>query len=97
LSAYCETLLTAFPPAQEKTAISATPQKASLLLLEPLTEREQQVLERVAAGFTNQQICDSLVISLGTTKKHLANIFGKLQVNTRTQALIRARELGLIS
>lgn len=98
LSIYIDNLLAAFSRTPGRAAVSApvpAPKKAPQLV-EPLTEREQQVLQLVAQGYTNQQICDTLVISLGTTKKHLANIFGKLNVNTRTQALLRARELELL-
>lgn len=66
-------------------------------LVEPLTRRELEVLELIAAGHSNQAIADRLVISLSAVKKHTGNIFGKLNVNSRTQALVRARQLGLLS
>jgi ATP/maltotriose-dependent transcriptional regulator MalT len=62
----------------------------------PLTQREQDVLRRIAAGATNREIAETLVVSLGTVKKHMNNIFTKLCVRSRTQALARARELGLL-
>lgn len=62
-----------------------------------LTQREKDVLRRIAAGASNQEIADNLVISLGTVKKHLNNIFIKLEARNRTQALARARELGWLS
>jgi LuxR family maltose regulon positive regulatory protein len=65
-------------------------------LVEALTERELEVLNLVAAGLSNRQIADQLVISIGTTKAHLHHIFGKLAVSNRTEASARARELGLI-
>lgn len=65
-------------------------------LPEPLSDREVQVLELVAAGLTNQETADRLVISSGTVKKHLSNIYGKLGVSGRTRAAATARQLGLI-
>ena len=65
-------------------------------LLEPLTEREQQVLDLVAAGRSNRQIAAELFLALGTVKTHIHNIFGKLAVTSRTQALARSQQLGLI-
>jgi LuxR family transcriptional regulator, maltose regulon positive regulatory protein len=69
---------------------------ASGMLPEPLTAREQEVLELLAAGLTNPEIADKLVISPETVKKHAGNIFGKLSASNRTEAAARARELGLL-
>jgi ATP/maltotriose-dependent transcriptional regulator MalT len=66
-------------------------------LIEPLTERELEVLHLIAAGLTNQQIANRLVIALGTVKYYTAQIYGKLGVHNRTQAVARARELALLS
>ncbi|MGD8631937.1 MAG: LuxR C-terminal-related transcriptional regulator [Anaerolineales bacterium] len=81
--------------------LSAVDRKAGRMvptddLVEALTERELEVLNLVAAGLSNRQIADQLVISIGTTKAHLHHIFGKLAVSNRTEASARARELGLI-
>lgn len=65
-------------------------------LIEPLTERELEVLRRVAAGYSNQQIAQELVVAVSTVKKHIHNIYGKLGVGSRTQAVARGRELGLL-
>jgi LuxR family maltose regulon positive regulatory protein len=65
-------------------------------LVEPLTARESEVLRLIASGASNRQIADRLVVSLGTVKKHGYNIFGKLGVTSRTQAVAHARELGLL-
>jgi LuxR family maltose regulon positive regulatory protein len=65
-------------------------------LLEPLTERELEVLPLLAAGLSNREIAAELFLAVGTVKKHTGNIYGKLDVHSRTQATGRARELGLI-
>lgn len=65
-------------------------------LPEPLTSREVDVLELMAAGLTNREIAEVLVISPETVKKHTGNIYGKLGVTNRTEAAARARELDLL-
>ncbi|MCL5996120.1 MAG: LuxR C-terminal-related transcriptional regulator [Chloroflexi bacterium] len=65
-------------------------------LIEPLSERELEVLRLIAAGASNREIADRLIVAVNTIKKHTGNIFGKLGVTNRTQAVARARELGLI-
>ncbi len=65
-------------------------------LAEPLSSRELEILRRIAAGYTNQQIAEEFVIALTTVKKHASNIFGKLGVTNRTRAVARGRELGII-
>ena len=65
-------------------------------IIEPLTSREQQVLSMLAAGSPNQVIAAQLVVSLDTVKKHVTHILGKLGAVNRTQAVARARALGLI-
>ena len=65
-------------------------------LVDALTNRELEVLELIVGGLTNRQIADELVVSIGTVKKHNSNIFGKLDVKSRTQAIVRARELQLV-
>ena len=65
-------------------------------LVEPLTPRELEVLHLIAAGLRNQEIADQLVISPATVKRHISNIYGKLGVSHRTQAVAHARELGLL-
>ena len=65
-------------------------------LLEPLTERELQVLGLLAGGRTNKAIAEALVITLDTVKRHVTHILDKLGAANRTQAVTRARELGLL-
>ena len=69
---------------------------SEMALPEPLTDREQQVLELLAAGLTNREIAEDLIISPETVKKHTGNIYGKLGASNRTQAVARARELNLL-
>jgi predicted ATPase/DNA-binding NarL/FixJ family response regulator len=63
---------------------------------ETMSERELEVLKLAAAGLSNREIAERLFVTVGTVKKHLNNIFGKLGVERRTQAVIRARELNLL-
>ena len=61
-----------------------------------LTARESEILRLIAAGMTNPQIAATLVIGTGTVKTHTLNIYRKLEVTNRTQAIIRAQELGVL-
>jgi LuxR family maltose regulon positive regulatory protein len=65
-------------------------------LVEPLSARELEVLGYLAAGTSNQQIADELVVALATVKKHVSHVLDKLGAANRTQAVTRARELGLL-
>jgi LuxR family maltose regulon positive regulatory protein len=97
---YVQEILAAFPGRQAVVPAPVAGNTAaldkSLSLIEPLTSRELEVLQHIAAGDSNQVIADKLVITLSAVKKHTGNIFRKLNVNSRTQALVRARQLGLI-
>jgi LuxR family transcriptional regulator, maltose regulon positive regulatory protein len=62
----------------------------------PLTNRELEVLRRLAAGRSNQRIAHDLVVTLDTVKKHMTHILGKLAAANRTEAIARARQLGLV-
>ena len=65
-------------------------------LPEPLSEREMEVLALLAAGKSNRQIAKELFVALSTVKTHIKNIYTKLDAHNRTQAVSRARELGLL-
>ena len=76
--------------------IPSTSLAANSTLKEPLSERELEVLLQIARGLTNREIAEALVISVSTVKKHITHIYAKLQVDNRTQALLRAQEFNLI-
>jgi LuxR family transcriptional regulator, maltose regulon positive regulatory protein len=103
VSDYAANLLTAFdagpaaPTDQpaDKTTPAVSPELAHWLA-EPLSERELEVLALVAQGMTNREASERLFVSVATVKKHMENIHGKLYVSNRTQAVARARELGLL-
>jgi LuxR family maltose regulon positive regulatory protein len=82
----------------EPLVASAAQEKASPAsnLIEPLSQRELQVLHLVALGRTNQEIARELIVALGTVKAHIHNIYGKLDVARRTEAVARARQLGIL-
>jgi len=71
-------------------------QAASPAIVEPLTNREIEILKLIALGLTNSAIAARLVISLGTVKVHTNNIYGKLSVNNRTAAVAKARLMGIL-
>ena len=78
----------------------ATPERRAAAappgLAEPLTDRELEVLRLLAAGKSNQRIAHDLVVALDTVKKHVTHVLGKLGAANRTEAVARARDLGLI-
>lgn len=69
----------------------------ALLLVEPVTGREMEILNLIAAGLSNQEIADELLISVNTVKRHAFNLYGKLGVKRRTQAVAQAKALALLS
>jgi len=95
-SEYVNRLLAAFGVA-EKEGTSAPPLPTPQPLAEPLTPRELDVLHLICDGLSNQEIADTLVVTLNTVKKHTSHIYGKLGVKNRTQAAARARELGILT
>src|SRR5215212_6606397 len=86
--------------AEEKERVeaprSARGQRGRLLHIEPLTPREEEVLQLMKLGHTNRQIARELVISPGTAKNHVEHIIQKLGVTGRTQAVVKALELGIL-
>jgi LuxR family maltose regulon positive regulatory protein len=65
-------------------------------LIEPLSQRELEILQLIAQGLSNREISERLFLALDTVKGHNRSIYGKLQVQRRTEAIARARELGLL-
>ena len=88
---YVKKLLRAFEPSEAPPPTVAQP------LIEPLSDRELDVLRLLADGQTNQEIALTLFISVNTVKTHLKNIYGKLGVNNRREATVQAKKLGLIT
>lgn len=71
-------------------------EESLLLLIEPITRREMEVLALVAEGQTNQEIAVTLIVTEGTIKKHVSSLIGKLGAHTRAQAVIQGQKLGLL-
>jgi LuxR family maltose regulon positive regulatory protein len=97
--AFADRLLSVFElDAALPAAVSVPPSPVTRrpsALVEPLSERELEILRLIADGMTNRQVGETLFISVGTVKAHTSNIYGKLGVRSRTQAVARARELGI--
>jgi LuxR family maltose regulon positive regulatory protein len=91
---YLTTLLTASGQQTAATAPRSVPRSA--VLVEPLSERELEVLRLLARGDSNEEIAEQLVIAISTVKRHVSNILAKLTVSNRTQAVAHSRELGLL-
>lgn len=95
LGTYVESLLTAFSQAQPGIGpqpITHPPQP----LIDPLSERELELLHLITTGTTNRAIAEKLVVSVNTVKTHAHNIYSKLGVGNRTEAVAKARALDLI-
>jgi LuxR family maltose regulon positive regulatory protein len=89
--AYAQKLVDAFPSGSPSVSNIKT-----ATLVEPLTSRESEVLGLMAAGFSNRQIAEKLILSEGTVKFHVHSILVKIGVNSRTQAIIKGKELKLV-
>jgi LuxR family maltose regulon positive regulatory protein len=74
---------------------AATPPKIEGLM-DPISQRELEVLQLIASGLSNREIADKLFISLNTVKTHTKNINSKLNVNSRTKAVVRSKEIGIL-
>ena len=92
---YTGKLLAVFKGEEQKSA-DTSPRPPAQPLLEPLSPRELEVLHLMAQGLSNQEMCERLFLALDTVKGHNRKIFNKLQVQRRTEAVARARELGLV-
>jgi len=93
---YVGQLLAAFDTGRRPGESLPSPSTATALI-EPLSEREREVLRLLATGLSNKEIATTLIVTVGTVKKHLNNIYGKLAVHSRTAAVARARELNILS
>jgi DNA-binding NarL/FixJ family response regulator len=80
---------------QTQPITSVEPATSAPTMVKPLTPRETEVLSHIASGKTNRQIANDLHLSRSTVKRHLEHILPKLSVSDRTQAAVRAVELGL--
>ncbi len=93
---YVRRLLAAFPIDEPLQAKLTTTHADQSELVDPLSERELEILQLIAEGLTNPAIASRLFLSLNTVKVHTRNIYGKLNVHSRTQAIARSQELGLL-
>jgi LuxR family maltose regulon positive regulatory protein len=92
---YTSRLLAAFETGPHERLVTSGP-PAIQSLAEPLSPREMEVLRLIAEGHSNREIGDRLYLALDTVKGHNRKIFGKLEVRSRTEAIARARELGVL-
>ncbi|MCA1706891.1 MAG: LuxR C-terminal-related transcriptional regulator, partial [Actinobacteria bacterium] len=96
-SDYVRRLLAAFPVAEPEQTMSSPSRVSGSELVEPLSERELEVLQLIAEGLTNQEVATRLYLSLHTVKVHARNIYGKLGARSRTQAVAKGKALGILS
>lgn len=83
------------PQEGQPPAPRVSPSSLTVTLIEPLSERELEVLRLLIAGASNREIARRLYLALGTVKTHIHHIYGKLGVESRVQAIVRCRELGI--
>lgn len=95
LETYLEKLLAAFDPSLMPPTLASSQSSMNQFLVEPLSARELEVLHLIVEGFSNDGIAQKLFLSTSTVKVHVKHIYGKLQVNSRTQAVARFHELNL--
>ncbi|HEY3341304.1 MAG TPA: LuxR C-terminal-related transcriptional regulator, partial [Anaerolineae bacterium] len=94
--AYLARLLQAFPASPSTSDLAPAAARPAEGLIEPLSERELEIVRLIAAGMNTRAIAGKLIVAPGTVKAHLASIYRKLDVHSRTQALATARVLGLL-
>jgi LuxR family maltose regulon positive regulatory protein len=100
---YIKRILSAFPESEIKqVSLNDDPaylvrESSKTILVEPLTRRESEILLQMSARFTNKEIADNLTISILTVKKHTGNIYRKLGVKKRGEAVDKAKALGILS
>jgi LuxR family maltose regulon positive regulatory protein len=94
---YTSRLLAAFPIVEPEQADPSNTQTPTSELIEPLSERELEVLQLIAEGLSNQEIATRLFLSLHTIKTHTRNIYSKLNAHNRTEAVARARAVGILA
>jgi LuxR family maltose regulon positive regulatory protein len=90
MPSYTGKLLAAFSPSRQAY------KKAAGEIVEPLSSREMEVLQLIAEGLSNKEVADKIYLSLRTVKWHATNIYAKLGVKNRTQAVAKARTLGIL-
>jgi LuxR family maltose regulon positive regulatory protein len=95
MTAYIGKLLSAFD-AEERRSQPRSDLSPAQPLIEPLSQRELKILQLIAQGLSNREIGERLFLALDTVKGHNRNIFDKLQVKSRTEAVARAHELGIL-
>jgi ATP/maltotriose-dependent transcriptional regulator MalT len=95
LHPYLDSLLDACRSAFGDVALQPARQLAGEMF-DPLTERELEVLRLICAGYSGPEIARELVLAYNTVRKHISNIYSKLGVHSRTQAIARAHELNLL-
>ena len=93
-SGYVDKLLAAF--GQSAAMSQSKIENPQSTMLEPLSQRELEILKLIAQGLSNREIGERLFLALDTVKGHNRRIFDKLQVQSRTEAIARARELDLL-
>jgi LuxR family maltose regulon positive regulatory protein len=93
---YVRKLLSAFPDEPQRLSSKLKPQDPDSKWIEPLSEREIEVLQLISEGLTNQEIADRLYLTLNTVKVHTRNINSKLGTHNRTKAVARAKSLGIL-
>lgn len=93
LKAYIDKILAAFAPSETMPELTSSSSNSELI--EPLSQRELEVLKLISRGLSNHEICELLFLALDTVKGYNRRIFEKMQVHSRTEAIVRARELGL--